>query len=88
MKKLLRNVEKTIWVTGGGGCISTSPSFGMIYGLARMVQSEREEIKFVVLALEIDNHPEEDVSRAATTVMKTLHTNENSFESELRPNEL
>lgn len=79
----LFQAERVVWTTSGGGVNPINPSFGTIHGLARTIQSERDGIQFVVLALELHTFDSENIARAATNIMKILQTNAISFESEL-----
>lgn len=52
LKACLENAEQVLWATGGGGPNPPDPGFGMIDGLARSLRLERNDMKFVTLALD------------------------------------
>lgn len=48
---MVSSVQKLLWVTGGGG-LTASPGFGVITGLARVIQRENSNLKITTLAVE------------------------------------
>ena len=52
LKSSLGLLNKVLWTTSGGGQSPENPGFGMIDGFARALRLERNELKFVTLALD------------------------------------
>lgn len=52
LQSCLRHTDQALWVTSGGGKKPTDPGFGVVDGFARALRLERNELKFVVLALD------------------------------------
>lgn len=52
LQSSIRHTNQVLWITSGGGQSATNPGFGMIDGFARALRLERNELKFVTLALD------------------------------------
>ena len=52
LQSCLRHMSQVLWVTKGGGQTPNDPGFGLVDGFARALRLEKNELKFVTLALD------------------------------------
>ncbi|TAQ90890.1 hypothetical protein B7494_g783 [Chlorociboria aeruginascens] len=83
LRDILSTAQAAMWVTSGGEYSREMPDYGMIDGLARVVRSENEKLKFATLAL--NNHVssmEIQANHIVKVFLKTISSSLDDYEPE------
>lgn len=79
LHRFLISVQHILWITLSGGSTAGKPECSMIYGLARALYNENQELRLTVVSLEYRNMLSERQIRSLMQVLMHNHVEQNQL---------